>query len=163
MQLYVSESRRGGKGTFAKSLIKNGEYIRALSGSVMTIDEMWKRIANEKEGYNDPLQIDQDLVIDLDEPSRLINHSCEPNAGVRGMNELYAICDIKPDEEITYDYSTTSSLKKPPYFFSMACICGEKNCRNIINNVASIPADQIEKYRRLNALPDYILKELNLS
>jgi hypothetical protein len=57
----------------------------------------------------------------------LINHSCEPNAGIRLCNsgyDLIALRDIQGGEEITYDYSTY--IDSPE---RLLCSCGTVSCR----------------------------------
>ena len=161
MKTYIADSKLGGRGTFAKEDIKKGEHIRDLTGETITIDEVWKRIESGEENYDDPLNITEELFLDLDEPSRQINHNCEPNAGLRGKSELFAIRDINKDEEITYDYSTTVGTHIPFEVWHMECVCGAKNCRKTIANVLSIPKEQLEKYKKLGALQDYVLEQLS--
>ena len=55
------------------------------------------------------LQIGVNRYLDLDEPGRLVNHSCDPNAAIREELLLVAIRDIQIGEEIRFDYSTTIS------------------------------------------------------
>ncbi|MCE2699204.1 MAG: SET domain-containing protein [Anabaena sp. 49633_E8] len=59
-------------------------------------------------------QMDFDLHIQLDEPGRLINHSCSPNTGVRnnkfGGYDFVALVDIPAGTEITWDYETTEYI-----------------------------------------------------
>ncbi|OGH13629.1 MAG: hypothetical protein A3H50_03110 [Candidatus Levybacteria bacterium RIFCSPLOWO2_02_FULL_37_10] len=160
MKTYIGDSKLEGKGTFAKHLLKKSEHIKTLSGEIITLDEVWKRIENSEENYDDPLNLNEELFLDLDEPSRQINHSCNPNAGMRGQSELFAIRDINPNEEITYDYSTTVGTHIPSEIWHMKCNCGEKNCRKVIANVLSIPKKQLEEYKKLGALQDYIFKQL---
>ncbi len=161
MDTYVDNSKLGGKGTFAKIPIKKGQHLTILSGETITTNQAIERIEKGQENKDDLLQIDEGLYIDLDEPPRLINHSCNPNAGIRGKNELFAIKDIRSGEEITYDYSTVVGTNIPPEIWTMKCICNESNCRKIVGNVLSIPKDQLLEYQRLDALPDFILKQLS--
>ena len=65
--------------------------------------------------------------------ARLINHSCEPNCEVTGSGLkvwVYAIKDIKKDDELSYDYgfSYDKDYKQFP------CKCGTKNCIGYIVN-----------------------------
>jgi hypothetical protein len=74
-------------------------------------------------------QKDWDLHVDLDEPGRLMNHSCDPNTGVVdnefGGYDFVALREIRADEELTWDYETTE-------YESIAvgrCLCGAAACR----------------------------------
>ncbi len=64
---------------------------------------------------------------DLD-GSEMFNHSCSPNAGVRGQNVLVARRHILFGEEICFDYETTDT--EDMYF---ECKCKSSNCRGMID------------------------------
>ena len=85
------------------------------------------RILLERSIYS--LQMDFELHVELDQPACLINHSCQPNTGVRnnpfGGYDFVALVDIATGEEITFDYETTE-------YISIAvphCLCSMSNCR----------------------------------
>jgi len=146
-----------GSGTYAVSKIHRGEFIRNLSGEELSYPELLKRLRSGEENIDDPLQVGAHLFIDLDEPSRLINHSCDPTAGIRGKNTLVAIRDIEEDEEITYDYSATVGTNNA---WGMKCLCGSPRCRKVIGNVLSIPEDSLKNYVENRALQDFIIRQL---
>lgn len=54
---------------------------------------------------------------------RFLNHSCEPNAYLRGV-ELVARSDIAEGAEVTFDYNTTEWDMSHPF----ACRCGTPSC-----------------------------------
>ncbi|HET9253770.1 MAG TPA: SET domain-containing protein-lysine N-methyltransferase [Pseudonocardiaceae bacterium] len=77
-------------------------------------------------------QVGWETHVDLDEPARLVNHSCDPNMGIQdngyGGFDFIALRDVAPNEEITWDYETSEYL-------SVAvprCLCGTANCRKVI-------------------------------
>ena len=98
----------------------------------------------------------------MDDLSYWFNHSCEPNAGVRGLSELFAIRPIQEGEEITYDYSTTVGIDRPGSWllangdWKMKCNCHSENCRGDIGTFTTIPQNTFERYIALGALPDFI-------
>jgi hypothetical protein len=61
------------------------------------------------------------------EPASQINHSCEPNCGVRGSAALVSRRLIRADEELTYDYATTDTI-----YLYMSCGCATPSCRGIV-------------------------------
>lgn len=68
---------------------------------------------------------------------RFVNHSCEPNCemqkwSVHGLPRmaLFASRDIKPGEELTYDYNF--ALFNPSE--GQECRCGSNACRGVIGN-----------------------------
>ncbi len=85
------------------------------------------RILPERSIYS--LQMDFELHVELDKPACLINHSCQPNTGVRnnqfGGYDFVALVDIATGDEITFDYETTEyiSIAVPQ------CLCSTSNCR----------------------------------
>ncbi len=55
---------------------------------------------------------------------RFLNHSCAPNALIRGL-DVVALSSIRCGEEITFDYDTTEYDLAEPF----ACRCGSDQCR----------------------------------
>mmetsp|Transcript_30859 Transcript_30859/g.63594 ORF Transcript_30859/g.63594 Transcript_30859/m.63594 type:complete len:271 (-) Transcript_30859:641-1453(-) len=107
------------------------------------------------------IQIDSDKHILLDLPARFLNHSCDPNVGVRGeetLNEwgavdFVALKDIGVGEEIRYDYETSeyeiSGFSK--------CSCGASDCRGHIKGFKSNGGVILAKYGGKNIAP-YLLR-----
>lgn len=143
MELTIRASTISGRGSFAPRGIWAGETIRHLTGEMISEEEMDQRIASGREGPDDPLQIFRGRFVDLDEPSRLINHSCDPNAALRGTNELFTLRDITMGEEVTYDYSTAESGFSN---WVTRCTCGTSQCRRIIGNWRSLPPVRVATY-----------------
>lgn len=107
-----------GRGVFARQKFAQGETV--VVG--IPIEEVPERTI-----YS--FQIDFNLYVNLDEPAVVINHSCDPNTGVRnnqfGGYDFVALGDIEVGEEITWDYETTE-------YESIAvrrCLCGSFSCR----------------------------------
>jgi len=161
-KFIIKDTFKHGRGVFANQNIKKGEIIHILSGEVISFDECIERIKAGKENQDDSLQVDLEMDMDLDELSRTFNHSCDPNAGVRKVSELFAIRNIKKGEEITYDYSATIGPNIPDSLWGMKCLCKSKKCRKTIRNVLSIPKKQLDEYKKIGSLQDYMKKELNL-
>ena len=99
----------------------------------------------------------------MKEEFRCINHSCNPNAGIRGDNELFALKKIREGEELTYDYSTTmwedqvkikKWLRLP--LWVLRCKCNEDNCRKMIGQFYDLPKPIQLKYIRKKAVPQFI-------
>jgi hypothetical protein len=102
-----------------------------------------------------PLQIGPDRYIDLEEPGRIVNHSCNPNAGIRDDVQLIAIKDIQKDEEIRYDYSTTMD----DGHWTLKCKCNEPNCRKVIKDFKHLPPDVQQKYITLGIVQKFIAEK----
>jgi uncharacterized protein len=160
----VADSRFG-KGCFAKELIKKGEFICFCEGKVVTWNEQERRYINGVDRLDDPLQNNETEYIELDEPYIYLNHSCNPNSGIRGKNELIAIKDIFPGDEIVIDYSTATwdDLWVERYGpWRMNCSCDEKNCRKTIGEFLTMPESLRTEYIALGIVPDFILERLKL-
>jgi len=162
--LEIRKSKIAGYGVFAKKNIKKGTLIITLKGEICSSEEISRRIKNKVERPADPLQIDASTYLDLNEISRTFNHSCNPNAFIRGKNELVALRDIKKDEEITYDYSTTADedeeeVKNEHGIWYFACSCGSKNCRHIIKQFKNLPPKLKNFYLKNKFAPDFILNK----
>jgi SET domain-containing protein len=160
----VRPSALGGQGTFAVEFIPRGAFIRTLTGEVVTEAELDARIRAGTERLDDSIRVGPDAYLDIDEESRVVNHSCEPNAGVRGQADLFALRDIPAGEEITFDYSTTVApwpgADDTPYpeteWRMEGCQCGAARCRETIGDVLTIPDDTLRKYQQLGAFPELV-------
>ncbi|OGG53220.1 hypothetical protein A3H16_03085 [Candidatus Kaiserbacteria bacterium RIFCSPLOWO2_12_FULL_53_8] len=121
-----------GDGLFAINDIRAGELVVDFSTGPGTYLPTPEADVLYEEGNDYMLQVDDDLFFAAADKHELedadfINHSCEPNCGVRGSLQIVAMCDIKTGEEITFDYAMSESSD-----FQMQCRCGARTCRSII-------------------------------
>ncbi|MCM8779302.1 MAG: SET domain-containing protein [Candidatus Omnitrophica bacterium] len=133
----VSKSVISGKGVFAKELIKKGEIIAVWGGDIVT-ERQLREIS--KKGfpkiYHYATQIADGFFLVSDRKGRFLedddyfNHSCQPNAGIKGHLVMVAMRNIKPGEEITYDYAMTDA----GFRYRFKCSCGSRHCRKIITS-----------------------------
>lgn len=156
-RLIVKDTNLG-KGVFAKKNIKKGEMIIEFTGSFSPIDQV-PHIEREKKDYY--IQVKKNIFLG---PSGYIddyfNHSCSPNAGLLITTDkiyLTAIKNIKINEQITLDYSTT--MNGDPLVIN--CLCGSKNCRGKITDFKYLPLDTQKKYISLGIVPHYNILEYN--
>lgn len=108
----------------------------------MYIKKKHDRYANDTHHYC--LHLDGGLVIDghrMGGDGRFVNHSCEPNCemqkwSVLGLPRmaLFASRNIKPGEELTYDYNF--ALFNPSE--GQQCRCGSSACRGVIGKLIEI-------------------------
>lgn len=70
--------------------------------------------------------------------ARLLNSSCDPNCETQKWHDsatgearigIFARRDIRPGEELTYDYFFEHYGPFAPPAASFQCMCGAKNCR----------------------------------
>jgi uncharacterized protein len=164
MQKFKVKKSKFGKGCFANEIIRKNEFICILIGKETTWEESEKRYKDGKIRIDDPFQISEAIYMELYKPYRYFNHSCNPNSGIRGKNELIAIKNIRKDDEITLDYSTAvwdDRWAKKYGNWTMKCECEEKNCRMVIGDFLSLPISQRRIYINLGIVPDFILEKLD--
>ena len=164
--LEMKESGIAGYGVFAAKPIKKGQRIHIMRGKRMAIRAMFRAVDNGLENSADPLLIGDDLYLDLDELSRTFNHSCNPNAYLRGKCTLTALRNIRSGEEISYDYSTTmvdgeriKSLGHP--LWTCRCKCGARNCVGVIDQFHRLPARRRAFYVKNRFAPDFVLRKFD--
>jgi SET domain-containing protein len=127
----VRESKIHGSGLFAIADIAKNEIVAVKGGHIVDRKTLREKITPRFGPVE--IQIDDDLFIapvteDERELSMLyLNHSCDPNLGVRGEITFVAICDIRAGEELTHDWAMTDDDD-----YSVECNCGALNCRQIL-------------------------------
>jgi hypothetical protein len=122
------DPEKGGFGVFAREAAQAGEVLVVWGGNIVT-EEQLDTLPPVTQHHS--VQIDEDLylaTIGELEPADYVNHSCEPNLGLRGQISLVALCDIRADEEVCFDYAMTDST---PYD-EFECHCGLPTCRGIV-------------------------------
>lgn len=136
--LDVRPTPNRGRGVFATRRIRAGERLVALEG--------WQAHSDELDDEWFAMQLGPDLWLCShgDSLDDCINHSCEPNAGFStGEPVLYALRDIAPGEEITWDYSTSLSEAG----WTLECLCGTAGCRKIVRSWPELTADERDRLR----------------
>lgn len=137
MKVYIKSSSQHGKGVFARTAMDAGEEIMTFHGPLLT------RAQVRDEDYH--LQIDDDLYLGASgEADDYVNHSCTPNAGFRDGLILVARRLIRPDEEITWDYS--SAIDEAD-FAGFACRCGAQDCRREVRSFRHLDRVTQERLR----------------
>jgi len=113
-----------GFGSFVLAPIYAGELLVIWGGFVMPEDAFMQL---DEHARSISIQIEKDVFLApiQAEKADYINHSCNPNGGLRGANNLIAMRDIMVGEEVTFDYAMSDSA---PYD-QFDCGCGASNCR----------------------------------
>jgi len=135
---------KGGYGVFATAPIAAGEVVTAWGGEIVTGEQLAQHPAFIR---THSLQIEENLFIKpLDgvpsEPADFINHSCDPNLGLRGQITLVALRPIAPGEELCFDYAMSDGSA----YDEFDCACGTAHCRGrVTGNDWQLPTLQ-ERY-----------------
>jgi len=134
----VRRSGVHGLGVFAVRAIRKGTRIIEYLGDRITHGEADRRYEDHEEHDNHTFlfSVDRTLVIDAGvggNEARFINHSCEPNCeSVIEQRRVFidALRDIRPGEELSYDYQIGRERNDPPDVDQIyACRCGSARCR----------------------------------
>jgi hypothetical protein len=137
-KVVVRRTKKFGRGVFAVKPIRRGETVAVFDGLVYDDDhEDWN-----DDIYNHAIQFARNMWRDSKGIARLINHSCEPNCGIRNLFRIVAMRDIRAGEQITWDYEMTEKSDN----WSMRCKCGSNICRRRIGNYQNMPKHIREKY-----------------
>lgn len=104
-ELFAIKRTVTGLGLVALKRIPKGKRIIEYFGPLITNEEVERRNGLYFFGVNGKWSIDGSGRHNL---ARYVNHSCKPNAEAivsqRGRVWIFAMKNIKPGEEITYDY-----------------------------------------------------------
>lgn len=119
-----------GRGVVASRPIEAGEQVLEFRGSVVRA-----RGAHT-------LQIGAEEHLEVAEPGRFVNHSCDPNCGITRGRLLVARRPIEEGEEITFDYAMTESEMEP-----LACGCGAPDCRGTVSGYADLSKQKRREYQ----------------
>ena len=135
MKLYkIKKSKIDKRGLYANSNISKGTKIIEYKGKIISVkkSEMDPKFDNGKAIYlfniNKKFDLDGDFKFNT---ARLINHSCDPNCEVFGVGMkiwIFALKNIKKNEELSYDYGFSFDKDYKDY----PCKCHSKNCCGFI-------------------------------
>jgi len=133
----LRESAGKGDGIFAARLFKAGETVMVGKiGKVL------------KENHSHASQIGEHDYIFHAGLINKVNHSCEPNCGIKvnetGAHDFVAMADIIANEEITFDYAMRNYGID---HFPKQCTCGSKKCRGKITGWKDLSDIRKEEYK----------------
>lgn len=127
-KIELKKSDIHGIGAFAKATIIKGEIVFVKNGHILPNAEKCSHSIIDCYWPIDDEHVLGARTDDECEKVKLyINHSCDPNCGLQGINVGIAIRDIVMGEEITFDYSTLDNEE-----YSFICTCGSPQCRKVI-------------------------------
>ena len=119
---------KGGLGAFAREAVSADEVVAVWGGIIVNAEQL-DQLSHDEQQHS--VQIEEGLylaTIGGAESADFINHSCDPNLGLRGQIALVALRDIEVGEEVCFDYAMTDST---PYD-EFECHCGTAACRGTV-------------------------------
>ena len=126
VRVWIGKSRIAGQGLFAAQDIKQGTRILPYVGEKITKAESTRRLERGNSyifTFNEHYDIDGKM---LKNTARYINHSCDPNCEIALTARtiwIVALRDIRPGEELTYNYGY--DIKD---YQEHLCTCHARNC-----------------------------------
>jgi len=151
---YKDKSNIDGNGLFAKKDIKKGKIIALIKGPIINhvvVDKKTSTIGPNWIGIGKNKWINPERIFNH------INHSCDPNVGIKGSRTVVSLRNIKKSEEISIDYSITE--EDILWKLHKKCKCGSKKCRKIIKAIQFLPQKVFNSY--LPYIPKYFQKVYN--
>lgn len=137
-------SKIQGLGIFAIEDIAKHEIVLVKAGHILTL----KEVKSLNSPLHPELQIGDDLFVcpskelEIEDSMAHINHSCDPNVGMRGDIVSVAMRNIKAGEELVIDYGMIDNQE-----YSMQCGCGAAACRKTITGKDYL-LPEVKKYGR---------------
>ena len=143
-KIVARRSAIHGNGVFAVAPIAKGERIVEYKGRRRTHEEVDADVTGDADsGHTFLFTLNDEYVIDANHEggtARWINHSCSPNCEAvleeadgddRTKDRVFieAIRDIKPGQELSYNYGITLAEKHTAELKKIwECRCGSRNC-----------------------------------
>ena len=136
----IRDTGSKGRGVFAVKNLKKGAVVIVGKPVARLPERTWQTV-----------QWDADTHLKMDAPFEVVNHSCDPNCGIKvnrfeGYN-LVAMRDIEAGEEITFDYCMTELIISA----FTDCHCESAHCRERVHGGSQLAAEVMKKYEGYTA------------
>jgi hypothetical protein len=157
--LYLAETAGRGVGVFAARGFSPGDIVMMdFDGDYYEQVMSYEELRENNITLKYPLQVGSDLFrVPSGTIDDFINHSCNPNTGIRLFARgavILAIQHVEAHDEITFDYSTY--LNNP--YERIVCRCASDNCRGVIGNFTTLPGSFQQRYLALRIVGDFALE-----
>ena len=153
-KVEIRKSKIHQRGMFAVQPICKGEVAFIKGGHILKREQLFSSGAINSYHPIDNLYFLGAISVDEEDGIKLfLNHSCNPNCGMRGEITFVAIRAIEAGEELTIDYAF---LDNEDYFFK--CNCGESCCRTVVTGRDWRLKDVQEKY--FDSFAAYLKEEI---
>lgn len=151
--LKVQPAKAGGNGTFTTIQIPANTAIMEITGPLRLDREI-----PPEDNLSMYLQVGPNAYLGLSGAADdFINHSCDPNCKLYVVGNraiLYSMYVIPAGNELTFDYSTTSTDTLENW--KMDCKCGSFKCRKVISGFQYLDPKLQAEYKEKGMVPMYI-------
>lgn len=160
MFLVLKTNPDKGKSIYTSKKIKKGRLVIQQRGRKVNFEEA------KTYDQNYMLEINKNtLMLASNSLDDYINHSCDPNCRLsfrRNKVYLVAIRDINENEEITFDYMTSTSYEGMTTFKNWVfdCSCHSDLCQKKVTCAEFLPIERLKYYNSINALSPHIKYKL---
>jgi uncharacterized protein len=120
-----------GRGLFARVAIPAGEVVAVKGGAIMdfaALSLIRDQVSPAEIQIEDHLYITPRSAEEVEANTLCLNHSCDPNVGVRGQITFVTIRAVPAGDELTIDYAMIDGDPSE----RMDCSCGTSECRKVI-------------------------------
>lgn len=139
-RVFVKKTKNHGNGVFSSGFIRKNEIIAEFDGKILGY---YSKSWDHEKHRNHAIQFEKGKWRDSNGIARKINHSCEPNCGIKNLFQVVAMRNIKKGEEITWDYEMTEDSD----WWRMKCTCDTPSCRKIIGAYSNLPKLIRKRYK----------------
>lgn len=137
--LFVAKTEHTGDGLFTRRAFARHDTVFVMQGELRFFAS---RSLEDSHRFENWVGIGRDRWIDPAPPYVFLNHSCDPNLGIKGECEFVAIRDIAEGDELTFDYSITED----ELLWTMRCLCATTMCRGVVRSIHFLPAEVFKNY-----------------
>jgi len=145
----IKKNQKNGAGVFSTKDFEKDELIMYVDGETTEATQL-SSFPQEIQDHVYPFdKIDGIIKYVLPQENsswKYLNHSCDPNAGIKNNREIVAMRPIKAGEEIVFDYAMNNVDD-----YEMECNCGSSNCRGKVMLFDALDEETKERYK------DYVL------
>ncbi len=154
-RVYTAQSPIHGTGVFSMIPISPGEIVLMIDDSRVVTDA--NPLVPEKDEFEHHCDyVAGGKVVLMRPPERFINHRCEPSTYIKtiaGDRYVVALREIRPGDEITYDYCVNGDGDT-----EWVCNCGGPACRERhLSGFFHLPTEVQARYLAL--LDDWFVNE----
>lgn len=138
----IKETKNKGKGLFALRHFKKDEFILHIDGEIIETDNP-SSFPKEIQDHWFPFDIKRrkKKYVLPKSPWKYLNHSCNPNAGIKNNRDIVSLRAIKGGGEVVFDYAMNNIDG-----WKMKCNCGSRNCRKMISTFDVLDEGTKKKY-----------------